>query len=203
MNALLVLDRDTFAACSALRQSLSHAALQENAYLQSTGNTDPAYLPSLLQLSTSDGDACTTMLIKAAKLCNTSDKFRSLSAELLSTLCTRLLFGQDASKDVEVQSSSQDVLLALLDSKQSATVQEVLRRDTDVLHLPNNAATPLFHDKRLVLQGALLELRFGGAEASGRSLSDDFKDWTVSIGEALHEDNVSVEPALNLIIQLT
>lgn len=171
---------------------MAHATLQESAYLQSIDWAGAGSLPALVKLAFSDdADACATTLVEAAKLCITSEKFRKLSGELLTRLSAKLLFASDRTVDLEVQAAAQDVLVALLNSQEVDAVEVALRGEAPSLYLPINAATPLFQDKRLVLQGALLELRFCRTEADDRSLSNDFEDWVRSIRSALHENNVS------------
>lgn len=192
LSVLLDMKRDTFAASSALRQSLAHATLQEAAYLESLDQADPESLIAIVNLAHSDdADACATMLVEAAKLCTSSERFRNLAGDLLTWVSINLLFDTIQVVDLEVQAAAQDVLLALLDSEQCDSVQEVLRSEVTSLSLPMNAATPLFQDKRMILQGALLDLRFAREETRGSSLPDDFANWVKLIQSALHEENVS------------
>ena len=190
LDALIHLEHNTFAAHSGLRQSLAHATLQEAVYLHQ--GIESEALSCLVRLARSpDADACAYMLVQAAKLCASHGKFRALASGLLTALSAKLLFDERASVDIEIQAAAQDVLLALFDSDQAGKVQQILQQVAQNLYLPINASTPLFQDKRMVLQGALLELRFCGVEATGRSLPDDFADWVMSLKPALHEDNVS------------
>lgn len=191
LQNLLYQGPDLFAAHSAVRQSLAHATLQEGAYIRSSGGDGNDPFDALVKLAQSDSDVCTTVLAEASQLCKISERFRKLAGEVLTKICTKLLFDNEKPVDLEVQTAAQDSLVALLDSQQTETIQGVIREEVESLYLPINAATPLFQDKRLVLQGALLELRFAGAEVSERSLPQDFGDWMVSLKSALHEDNVS------------
>lgn len=186
LSHVLYSERADFAAHSALRQSLAHATIQEFAC-----SSNPQSFTSLSALAKKDPDACASALFEAAKLCDGNNKYCQRTDELLLKLCAELLFDSNSIIDHEVQAAAQDVLLVLLNSEQSGDVQAVLRKEVETLHLPANAATPLFQDKRLILQGALLELRFDGAEVLNRSLPGDVADWVIAVKSALHDDNVS------------
>ncbi|KAL1305789.1 hypothetical protein AAFC00_003953 [Neodothiora populina] len=188
--ALFHLDRDTSAACSALRASLSDALLQEHAYLESIDKCNLSDTrAALLGLADSDADACTTALISACTSCSNNPEFTRMSHKPLASVCASLLFDSASYTDIEVQAAAQDVLISLLNSKEASAVQDILSDSTEGLYLPSNAATPLFQDDRLVLQGALLDLRLCGTDMTAQSLSTDFHAWINAVRAALHEDN--------------
>lgn len=170
-----------FGAASALRQSLAHATLRESAILRFKDKAAPGHFNSLLRLASSDPDACTTMLQHALPLCRIQPRFYPLA-----DLCSELLFHDDT-LDLEVQAAAQGVLLTVLDS-QSIYMRQDPQQLHKLLHL--SATTPLQQDKRMVLQGVLLELGLNSRTACGdEGLSGNFQSWIASVTTALHEDN--------------
>lgn len=194
LDAVLELSQDVFAANSSLRLSLANLLISQipSVHLE-RGNTAES-IAIILKLAKRDPDACTTMLEQAKKLCTNSLRFLTLACRTLSEICTSVLFDSSATSDLEVRAAAQDLILALLASHQAGTVRGILMLKTDRLRLPLDNATPLFLDKRMVLQAALLEFRLSDEDPSDRSLAADLQAWTLTLGAALHEDNVSISP---------
>lgn len=191
LNVILELPQGKHAAISSLRQSLAHLLISQIPLLQSDHDSNVNFVPTILSLAERDPDACATMLERAKRLCIDNRQFCELACPILSEICTAVLFQAYAATDLEVRAAAQDVILTLLDSQQAGMVRDTLSKKVDSLHLPADNATPLFQDKRLILQAALLELRMINEDQSGRSLAADLAEWTSMLEAALHEDNVS------------
>lgn len=194
MNIILDLPRDHSAACSFLRQSLALSLIHEYAVFSGPSNTNSsAELTGKLQtfalLAIRDPDACATALREAARISSIDPVYASQTAELLAKVSAKLLFEAEIA-DMEVQDAAQEVLKALFSQGAANTVRGAIPRDLEKTYLPSSTATPLFSDKRLILQGALLNFRAEGGLHTP-SLAEDFKGWVWRVRNALQEANVS------------
>jgi len=188
INNLLSLPASQSGAYSSLRESLAHAAIHEYAVFAGSSIDVEKTVEAFADLARADPDACATALQQAAKDCASQQRFAQSTADLLSKICAKLLFSLDIS-DIEVQAAAQDTVLSLLEAGQTHVVRNVFCRDLKTLYLPHSAATPLFQDKRIVLQGALIGFRLAGAEVPDRSLPDDLQEWVLQVRNAAKEEN--------------
>jgi hypothetical protein len=196
MNLILNLPREHFAACSSLRQSLALSLIHEYAIFSGPSNESTqadlqARISTFTQLAARDPDACTTALTEAARLCRIDSTYASQTMQLLAEVSISLLHNSDII-DMEVQNAAQEVLTTLFTSNKADVVQKIITQDTRKAYLPFDARTPLFSDKRLVLQGALLSIRAEDETLQTKELADAFSRWVLQVSNALQEMNVSL-----------
>lgn len=194
MNIILDLPQDHFAACSFLRQSLALSLIHEHALFNgSSGDSSVANLASridtLALLAIRDPDACTTALREATRIGSTDPVFATQTKKLLVSISAKLLFNGDV--DIEVRDAAQEVLINFLSHGASADVKETIFTGSKQLHLPSSATTPLYSDKQLILQGALLNFRAQDDLPGDDQLITDFEQWVSQVRYALQDSNVS------------
>ncbi|KEQ95613.1 hypothetical protein AUEXF2481DRAFT_79436 [Aureobasidium subglaciale EXF-2481] len=192
MNILLNLPRDHFAACSFLRQSLALSLIHEHALFTgpSKSNTSAdltARVDTFSLLATRDPDACTSALRETARLGATNHVYAAQTTELLVAVAAKLLHDDDV--DIEVQDAAQEVLVSFFSQGAADDVKKTFLVNLRTSYLPSNAATPLFGDKRLILQGALLNLRAEDESLRNEPLARDFGAWVVQVHGALRVIN--------------
>ncbi|CAD0106145.1 unnamed protein product [Aureobasidium uvarum] len=178
LNMVLDLPPDHFAACSFLRQSLALSLIHEHALFSGLSKDNSsadmtARVETFKLLATCDPDACTTALREAAKIGASDLVYATETTELLVNVSAKLLF--DESVDIEVQDAAQEVLVSLL--SQGAVEKNAIYTSFKGLYLPTSAATPLFGDKRHILQGALLNFRAQDDSLKDDRLTGDFGRW--------------------------
>ncbi|KAG9564645.1 hypothetical protein KCU71_g5793, partial [Aureobasidium melanogenum] len=192
MNIILDLPRDHFAACSFLRHSLALSLIHEHALFSGPSSDNSAAdltarIDSLALLALRDPDACTAALREAARIGSTDSVFATQTKQLLVSISAKLLF--DSEVDVEVRDAAQEVLINLLSQGAAEDVKRTIFTDLKHLYLPSSATTPLYSDKQLILQGALLNFR-----AQDDSLRDDrlktyLEQWVSQVRYALQDSN--------------
>lgn len=206
MEVILDLPRDHFAACSFLRQSLALSLIHEHALFSGPSkDCSAAYLKArsdtLVLLATRDPDACTTALREAARIGFTDVVYATQTTELLVNVSANLL--SDSGSDIEVQDAAQEVLVTLLTKGAVDEVKKIFSTVTGKSYLPSSAVTPLFGDKRLVLQGAMLDWRAQDALPADRELTTDFETWVSHVRSALQDSNVGYITLQSQKTQLT
>ncbi|KAI5238409.1 hypothetical protein E4T43_07441 [Aureobasidium subglaciale] len=192
MNILLDLPQDHFAACSFLRQSLALSLIHEHALFTgpSKYNTSAdltARIDTFALLATRDPDACTSALRETARLGSTNHFYAAQTTELLVAVAAKLLHDDDV--NIEVQDAAQEVLVSFFSQGAADDVKKAFLVNLKTSYLPSNAATPLFGDKRLILQGALLNLRAEDESLRNELLARDFGAWVVQVHDALRDIN--------------
>jgi hypothetical protein len=148
-----------------------------------------ARIDTLALLALRDPDACTAALREAARIGSTDSVFATQTKQLLVSISAKLLF--DSEVDVEVRDAAREVLINLLSQGAAEDVKRTIFTNLKQLYLPSSATTPLYSDKQLILQGALLNFR-----AQDDSLRDDrlktyFEQWVSQVRYALQDSNVS------------
>lgn len=197
MNIILDLPQDHFAACSFLRQSLALSLIHEHAVFSGPSNKNlseetSAKIETFASLARRDPDACATALRQAASIGSENAVYASQTTELLARISARLLF-DDAIVDIEVQDAAQEVLRQLFSHGATDVVRSVIIGDLKSLSLPTSKVTPLFSDKRLVLQGALFNFKMEDESLQTTVSEPDFQEWVVEVRSALQESNVSTQ----------
>jgi hypothetical protein len=194
MKAILDLPPDHFAACSFLRQSLALSLIHEHALFSGPSKDNlaadlTARSDIFTLLAARDPDACATALREAAKIMSTNSVYATQATELLVNISARLLL--DNGVDIEVRDAAQEVLVNLLSQGGGEKVKKIVLTSLKQSYLPSSATTPLFGDKRLVLQGALLSFRAQDGLQSDGELTKDFELWVSQVRRALQDSNVS------------
>ena len=197
MNIILNLPQEHFAACAFLRQSLALSLVHEYAVFSGPTNDNSAAdvsarVDTFLSLAARDPDACATALREAARIGTTDQVYAAQATNLLVNISSRLLF--DASVDIEVQDAAQEVLKVLFSEGAAEIIKKAIFVDLKRLYLPCSAATPLFSDKRIILQGSLLNLRAEDESLRDGQLTEDFDRWVLQVRNALYDANVSLIP---------
>ena len=195
MKVILDLPRDHFAACSFLRQSLALSLIHEHALFSGISkNTSTVDLTARLDvftlLAVRDPDACATALREAARIGSTNSVYATQTTELLVNVSAKFLL--DDGVDIEVQDAAQEVLVALLSQGAGEEIKKIFSTDSKQSYLPSSAATPLFGDKRLILQGALLNSRAQEGLPADSELTHQFETWVSQVHSALRDSNVSI-----------
>ncbi|KAI4846217.1 hypothetical protein E4T44_05183 [Aureobasidium sp. EXF-8845] len=193
MKIVLDLPRDHFAACSFLRQSLALSLIHEHALFSGPSKNNTAADLTVRSdiftlLATRDPDACVTALREAARIGSTNSVYATQATELLVNISAKLL--SDNTLDNEVQDAAQEVLVNLLSQGAGEEVKKIS-------YLPSTAVTPLFGDKRLILQGALLKIQAHDQSSSDDALTRDFAAWVPQVRRALQDSN---NPGKSLIV---
>jgi hypothetical protein len=194
MKIILDLPRDHFAACSFLRQSLALSLIHEHALFSGLSKDNLAAdlterSDVFTLLATRDPDACVTALREAARIGSIDSVYASQATELLVNVSTKLLF--DDNVDIEVQDAAQEVLVNSLSQGAGEEVKKIALMSFKRSYLPSTAVTPLFGDKRLILQGALLNYRARDGLPADDELAGDFEAWVPQVRRALQDSNVS------------
>lgn len=145
-----------------------------------------------MSLAARDPDACATALREAARIGIADPVYAAQATNLLVNISSRLLF--DASVDIEVQDAAQEVLKVLFSQGAAGIIKKAILVDLKKLYLPCSAATPLFSDKRIILQGSLLNLRAEDESLRDGQLTEDFDRWVLQVRNALYDANVSLIP---------
>lgn len=145
-----------------------------------------------MSLAARDPDACATALREAARIGTADPIYAAQATNLLVNIASRLLF--DASVDIEVQDAAQEVLKVLFSQGAAEIIKKAIFVDLEKLYLPCSAATPLFSDKRIILQGSLLNLRAEDESLRDGQLTEDFDRWVLQVRNALYDANVSLIP---------
>jgi hypothetical protein len=140
-------------------------------------------------LATQDPDACVTALREAARIGSTDPVYATQATELLVNISAKLL--SDGDVDIEVQDAAQEVLVNLLCQAAREEVKKVVLTSLKRSYLPSRAITPLFGDKRLILQGMLLNFRAQNGLRADAELTRDFEAWVPQVRRALQDSNVS------------
>ncbi|KAG9956955.1 hypothetical protein KCU61_g9462, partial [Aureobasidium melanogenum] len=192
VNIILDLPRDHFAACSFLRQSLALSLIHEHALFSgpSTDNSAAdltARIDTFALLAKRDPDACTTALREAARIGSTDPVFATQTKQLLVSVSAKLLF--DSEVDIEVRDAAQELLINLLSQGAAEDVKRTIFTDLKQLYLPSSATTPLYSDKQLILQGALLNFRAQDDLLRDDRLATDFERWVSQVRYALQDSN--------------
>ncbi|KAH0369828.1 hypothetical protein KCU65_g2939, partial [Aureobasidium melanogenum] len=192
MNIILDLPQDHFAACSFLRQSLALSLIHEHALFSAPTNDNlaadlTARIQTLALLAVRDPDACTTALREAARIGSTDSVYATQTKQLLVRISAKLLFDSDV--DIEVRDAAQEVLINLLSQGAAEDVKRTIFKDLKQAYLPSSATTPLYSDKRLVLQGALLNFRAQDDSLRDDRLTTDLEHWVVQVRYALQDSN--------------
>ncbi|KAH0008136.1 hypothetical protein KCU78_g11404, partial [Aureobasidium melanogenum] len=192
MNIILDLPRDHFAACSFLRHSLALSFIHEHALFSGpssdNSSTDlTARIDTFALLALRDPDACTAALREAARIGSTDSVFATQTKQLLVSISAKLLF--DSEVDIEVRDAAQEVLINLLSQGAAEDVKRTIFIDLKQLYLPFNATTPLYSDKQLILQGALLNFRAQDESLRDDRLTTDFERWVLQVRHALQDSN--------------
>ncbi|KAI4724759.1 hypothetical protein E4T49_07502 [Aureobasidium sp. EXF-10728] len=192
LNMVLDLPADHFAACSFLRQSLALSLIHEHALFsgiskESSSADMSARIETFVLLAKRDPDACTTALREAARVGATDLVYAIETTELLVKVSAKLLF--DESVDIEVQDAAQEVLVSLLSQGVVENAKTAILTNFKESYLPSSAATPLFGDKRLILQGALLNFRSQDDSLKDDQLTKDFGRWVAQVRHALQDSN--------------
>jgi len=200
MKIILDLPQNHFAACSFLRQSLALSLIHEYALFSGLSEdrsaTDlRARLDIFALLASRDPDACTTALREAARIGSMDSVYATQTTELLVDVSANLLFNDAV--DIEVQDAAQEVLVTLLSQGAEDEINRTFSTDLEQPYLPSSAATPLFGDKRLILQGALLNFRVQGDLQADSELTRKFEAWVSQVRSALSDSNVGFEPSQN------
>ena len=202
MKIILDLPQDHFAASSFLRQSLALSLIHE--YALFSGLSDDrsaadlrARLDIFALLASRDPDACTTALREAARIGSTDSVYATQTTELLVKVSANLLFNDAV--DIEVQDAIQEVLVTLLSQGAEDEIKKIWFTDLEQPYLPSSAATPLFGDKRLILQGALLNFRVQDGSPGDSELTFKFETWVSQVRSALCDSNVGFEPSQNCV----
>ncbi|KAI5194462.1 hypothetical protein E4T38_09568 [Aureobasidium subglaciale] len=174
----------TQAAFVDVQASFFYAAIQKQRYLFAdlTARVDTFSL-----LATRDPDACTSALRETARLGATNHVYAAQTTELLVAVAAKLLHDDDV--DIEVQDAAQEVLVSFFSQGAADDVKKTFLVNLRTSYLPSNAATPLFGDKRLILQGALLNLRAEDESLRNEPLARDFGAWVVQVHGALRVIN--------------
>ena len=194
MNIILDLPGDHFAACSFLRQSLALSLIHEHALFSGPSKDQlaanlTAKSDVFARLAIQDPDACTTALREAARIASTDSVYATQTTELLVNVSANLLL--DSGVDNEVQDAAQEVLVTLLSQSAGDEVKQIFSTGFKQSYFPFSAATPLFSARRLILQGALLDLRVTDALSETSELAKDFEAWVSQVRSALQDSNVS------------
>ncbi|KAL2035004.1 hypothetical protein VTO58DRAFT_100921 [Aureobasidium pullulans] len=192
MNILLALPQEHFAACAFLRQCLALSLIHEYAVFSGPTNDNSAAdvsarVDTFLSLAARDPDACATALREAARIGTADQVYAAQATNLLVNISSRLLF--DASVDIEVQDAAQEVLKVLFSEGAAEIIKKAIFVDLKRLYLPCSAATPLFSDKRIILQGSLLNLRAEDESLRDGQLTGDFDRWVLQVRNALYDVN--------------
>ncbi|KAI5235931.1 hypothetical protein E4T42_09591 [Aureobasidium subglaciale] len=174
----------TQAAFVDVQASFFYAAIQKQRYLFAdlTARVDTFSL-----LATRDPDACTSALRETARLGATNHVYAAQTTELLVAVAAKLLHDDDV--DIEVQDAAQEVLVSFFSQGAADDVKKTFLVNRRTSYLPSNAATPLFGDKRLILQGAFLNLRAEDESLRNEPLARDFGAWVVQVHGALRDIN--------------
>jgi hypothetical protein len=194
MKVIMDLPQDHFAACSFLRQSLALSLIHEHALFSGPSKDNlaadlTARSDIFTLLAARDPDACATALREAARIMSTDSVYATQATELLVNISARLLL--DDGVDIEVQDAAQEVLVNLLSQGAREEVKKIVLTPLEQSYLPPSATTPLFGDKRLILQGALLSFRAqDGMQLDGK-LAIDLRVWVSEVRRALQDSNVS------------
>jgi hypothetical protein len=194
MKIIMDLPRDHFAACSFLRQSLALSLIHEHALFSGPSKDDlaadlTARSDIFTLLATRDPDACVTALREAARIGSTDSVYATQATELLVNISAKLLSHDGV--DIEVQDAAQEVLVNLLSQDAGEEVKKIALTSLKRSYLPSSAITPLFGDKRLILQGALLNFRSQDELPVDDELARDFEAWVPQVRRALQDSNVS------------
>ncbi|KAK6007001.1 hypothetical protein QM012_006009 [Aureobasidium pullulans] len=192
MNIILDLPQDHFAACSFLRQSLALSLIHEHTLFSGpSGHSSTedltARIDALALLAVRDPDACTTALREAARIGSADPVFATQTKQLLIGASAKLLF--DGNMDIEVRDAAQEALINLLSQGATEDVKATIFTDLKQLHLPSSATTPLYSDKQLILQGALLNFRAQDDLLRDNQLARDFVQWVSQLRYALQDSN--------------
>ncbi|KAG9837049.1 hypothetical protein KCU98_g4087, partial [Aureobasidium melanogenum] len=192
MNIILDLPRDHFAACSFLRQSLALSLIHEHALFSGPSSDNSAAdltarIDTLALLAIRDPDACTTALREAARIGSTDSVFATQTKQLLVSISAKLLF--DSDMDIEVRDAAQEVLINFLSQGAAEDVKRTIFTDSKQVYLPSSATTPLYSDKQLILQGALLNSRAQDDSLRDDRLTTDFEQWVSQVRYALQDSN--------------
>lgn len=194
MKLILDLPQDHFAACSFLRQSLALSLIYEHALFNGpSGNNSASDLTARTDtfalLAIRDPDACTTALREAARIGSTDSVFATQTKQLLVSISAKLLFDGDV--DIEVRDATQEVIINFLSQEALKDIKGTTFTDSKQLYLPSGTTTPLYSDKQLMLQGALLNFRTRDDSLRDDRLTKDFKQWVSQVRYALQDSNVS------------
>ncbi|KEQ67672.1 uncharacterized protein M437DRAFT_38503 [Aureobasidium melanogenum CBS 110374] len=192
MNIILDLPRDHFAACSFLRQSLALSLIHEHALFSGPSSDNSAAdltarLDTLALLAIRDPDACTTALREAARIGSTDSVYATQTKQLLVSISAKLLLDGDV--DIEVRDAAQEVLINLLSQGAAEDVKKTVFTDLKQVYLPSGVTTPLYSDKQLILQGALLNFRAQDHLLRDHRLTEDFEQWIVQVRYALQDSS--------------
>ncbi|THY29528.1 hypothetical protein D6D00_03503 [Aureobasidium pullulans] len=191
MNIILDLPQEHFAACAFLRQSLALSLVHEYAVFSGPTNDNSAAdgsarVDTFVSLAARDPDACATALREAARIGIADPVYAAQATNLLVNISSRLF---DASVDIEVQDAAQEVLKVLFSQGAAEIIKKAIFVDLKKLYLPCSAATPLFSDKRIILQGSLLNLRAEDESLRDGQLTEDFDRWVLQVRNALYDAN--------------
>jgi hypothetical protein len=194
MKVILDLPRDHFAACSFLRQSLALSLIHEHALFSGISKDNlsadlTARLDIFALLAVRDPDACSTALREAARIGSTDSVYATQTTELLANVSANLLSKKGV--DIEVQDAAQEVLVTLLSLGAEEEVKKIFSTDPKQSYLPSSTTTPLFDDKRLILQAALLDSQAQDGPLADSGLTGDFEAWILQVRSALQGSNVS------------
>lgn len=194
MNIILDLPQDHFAACSFLRQSLALSLIHEHALFSGPSSDNStadltARINILALLAVRDPDACTTALRETARIGSIDPVYATQTKQLLVSISANLLFDGDV--DIEVQDAAQEVLINLLSQGAAEDIKRTIFTDLKQVHLPPSVTTPLYSDKQLILQGALLNFRAQDDSPRDNQLTTDFEQWVAQVRYALQDSNVS------------
>lgn len=194
MKIILGLPQDHFAACSFLRQSLALSLVYEHALFNGPSGDNSvadltARIDTLALLAIRDPDACTTALREAARIGSTDSVFATQTKQLLVSISAKLLFDGDV--DIEVRDAAQEVIINFLSQEALKDINITILANSKQLYLPSGATTPLYSDKQLMLQGALLNFRTQDDSLRDDRLIKDFKQWVSQVRYALQDSNVS------------
>lgn len=141
-------------------------------------------------LAVRDPDACATALREAARIGSMDSVYATQATELLVNVSAKLLL--DVAVDIEVQDAAQEVLVTLLSQGAGEEVKKIFCTGSQQSYLPSSSATPLFGDKRLILQGALLNFRAQDGTLADSELAKEFETWVAQVRSALRDSNVSI-----------